>query len=197
MKLSFSTRGWPTLTWDEMVETALDMGFSGIEVYNLPKFDHLLAKGGAFHPYQVAATVRDLREKKLTVPCLDTSCDLSADSDAVSTLQNLMEIAKNAQVGYVVACALHDDEQRVFNALQFLVPLAQKAGVSLLLKTSGIYADTARLRAMLDKFASDHCGMYITPTGTLEKVAMPPSKIWVPMYAMYTCGILTMQAPIS
>ena len=36
MKLSFSTRGWPDLSWEEMIETALDMGFSGIEVYNLP-----------------------------------------------------------------------------------------------------------------------------------------------------------------
>ena len=82
MNLSFSTRGWPELTWAEMVDTALDMGFAGIEVYNLPKFEDMLSKGGPFHQYQTAATVRDLREKKLTIPCFDTSCDLSADPDA-------------------------------------------------------------------------------------------------------------------
>ena len=65
MKLSFSTRGWPGLSWDEMLETALDMGFAGVEVYNLPKFDPLLERGGPFHMYQAAATVRNLREKKL------------------------------------------------------------------------------------------------------------------------------------
>ena len=65
MNLSFSTRGWPELAWDEMVDTALSMGFTGIEVYNLPKFGDMLAKGGPFHPYQTAATVRALREKKL------------------------------------------------------------------------------------------------------------------------------------
>ena len=81
MKLSFSTRGWPGLTWEEMLETALDMGFSGVEVYNLPKFDPLLEKGGPFHKYQSAATVRQLREKKLEIPCFDTSCDLSTDLD--------------------------------------------------------------------------------------------------------------------
>ena len=32
MNLSFSTRGWPELSWDEMIDTALDMGFAGIEV---------------------------------------------------------------------------------------------------------------------------------------------------------------------
>ena len=158
MNLSFSTRGWPNLTWDEMVDTALEMDFSGIEVYNLNKFDEMLAKGGPFHQYQIAATVRDLREKKLTIPCFDTSCDLSADPDGVETIIGLVEVAKNAQVKYVVACALTENEDAVFAALEKIVPVAEKAGVSLLLKTSGIYADTARLRRMLDQFASDNLG---------------------------------------
>ena len=35
MKLSFSTRGWPELSFEEMLQVASDMGFSGVEVYNL------------------------------------------------------------------------------------------------------------------------------------------------------------------
>ena len=158
MNLSFSTRGWPNLTWEEMVETALEIGFTGIEVYNLPKFEDMLAKGSPFHLYQTAATVRDLKEKKLTIPCFDTSYDLSSDPEAVAILANLMEVAKNAQVKYVVACALTENEGNVQSALEQLVPTAEKNGVSLLLKTSGIYADTARLRNMLDQFASDNLG---------------------------------------
>ena len=68
MKLSFSTRGWPNLSFEEMLEVALDMGFSGVEVYNLAKFDPLLEKGGPFHKYNTAATVRQLREKGLSIP---------------------------------------------------------------------------------------------------------------------------------
>ena len=49
MKLSFSTRGWPNLSFNEMLDVASDMGFSGVEVYNLAKFDPLLEKGGPFH----------------------------------------------------------------------------------------------------------------------------------------------------
>ena len=123
MRLSFSTRGWPNLTWDEMVDTALDMGFTGIEVYNLPKFDDMLAKGGPFHRYQTAATVRDLREKKLTIPCFDTSCDLSSDENAVSTLLELLEVAHNSHVPYLVVCALQDKEETVRAALEQLVPV--------------------------------------------------------------------------
>ncbi len=155
MKLSFSTRGWPSLSWDEMLDTALDMGYSGVEVYNLPNFDSLTEKGGPFHKYNTAATARLLRERGLSIPCFDTSLDISSDAAAVSTVCALIEVAHNARVPYVVVCALTDNEDAVLAALSELVPLAEDKDVTLLLKTSGIYADTARLRAMLDSFASD------------------------------------------
>lgn len=155
MKLSFSTRGWPGLSWDEMLETAVDMGFSGVEVYNLPNFDPLTERGGPFHKYNTAATARKLHEKQLTIPCFDTSLDISSDESAVNTALGLMEIAYNTRVPYVVICALHDNEDAVFSALSTLLPTAEKLDVTILIKTSGIYSDTARLRAMLDRFASD------------------------------------------
>ncbi len=155
MKLSFSTRGWPELSWQEMIETALDMRFAGIEVYNLHKMDTLKDRGSPFHKYQTAATVRQLRENKLQIPCFDTSCDLSEGTLWVAPLQELMETARNMQVGYVVACALRDNEEQVRQNLRQLVKTAEAMNVTLLLKTSGIYADTARLRRLLDDFACD------------------------------------------
>ena len=49
MNLSFSTRGWGDLSWEELISAALDMKFTGIEVYNLPKFDPLTDRSGPFH----------------------------------------------------------------------------------------------------------------------------------------------------
>ncbi|MBQ9930409.1 MAG: AMP-binding protein [Oscillospiraceae bacterium] len=158
MKLSFSTRGWADLSWEEMMQTALEMGFSGIEVYNLPKFDPMLDRSGPFHKYQAAATARQLREKKLCIPCFDTSYDLSLDDSCVSYLLSLLEVAHNTQVSYVAACALTDNEEQVVRNLQALLPAAEKLQVTLLLKTSGIYADTGRLRNLLNTFASDYMG---------------------------------------
>ena len=37
MKLSFSTRGWQQLGWDELLESARESGFNGIELYDLFK----------------------------------------------------------------------------------------------------------------------------------------------------------------
>ena len=158
MKLSFSTRGWPELTWDEMLDTAVEMGFSGIEVYNLPKFDPMLDKGGPFHKYQAAATVRQLRDKKLQIPCFDTSWDLSDESASMDSLLNLMDVAKDTRVPYVVAFAHQDNEQLVAQRLAVLLEKAEALNVGILIKTSGIYADTAKLRAMMDTFASDYLG---------------------------------------
>ena len=68
MKLSFSTRGWQGFSWEEMLETAIDMGFAGVEVYNLHSSDDLIDRGGPFHKYTTAATARALREKQLSIP---------------------------------------------------------------------------------------------------------------------------------
>ena len=158
MNLSFSTRGWGDLSWDQMLQEAVDMRFGGVEVYNLFKFPELTDRGGPFHTHKVAATVRQLRDLKLKIPCFDTSVDLSSDPEAVNILAGILEHAKNAQVPYVVACALTENEELVGEVLEKLLPIAENAGVSLLLKTSGIYADTARLRSMLESFASDWLG---------------------------------------
>ena len=158
MRLSFSTRGWAEFSWADMIQTALDMDFAGIEVYNLPKFGTMLDKSGPFHKYQIAATVRQLREKKLTIPCFDTSFDLSIDTDCISELEKLMDVAHNANVPYVSVCALSDNDSLIQNNLAQLVRLAETRGVTLLMKTSGIFADTARLRSVLDGYASDYLG---------------------------------------
>ena len=158
MNLSFSTRGWGDLSWDQMLQEAVDMRFGGVEVYNLFKFPEMTDRGGPFHAHKVAATIRQLRDLKLKIPCFDTSVDLSSDPKAVTILSAMLETARNAQVPYVVACALTENEEQVGDNLEKLLPKAEAAGVTLLLKTSGIYADTARLRSMLESFASDWLG---------------------------------------
>ncbi len=156
MKLSFSTRGWAHLSWEEWLDAGVNMRFEGVEVYNLPKFPELMERSGPFHKYNMAATARQLREKNITIPCFDTSCDLSSDEEnAVPSIKELIQIAKQIQVPYVTVVALHDNEELVRNRLTELIKEAEKANITILIKTSGIFADTARLRALMDDFACD------------------------------------------
>ena len=58
MKLSFSTRGWRNLFWQQQVDNAMDFRFGGIEVYDIMRTDSLTDKGCPFHKYNVGATMR-------------------------------------------------------------------------------------------------------------------------------------------
>ena len=92
MNLSFSTRGWGDLSWEQMLDAALDMKFTGIEVYNVFKFPELTDRGGPFHKHKIAATVRQLRDLKLTIPCLDTSMDLSESTVNADVIADMMQL---------------------------------------------------------------------------------------------------------
>ena len=88
MKLSFSTRGWAGCSWDEWIDTAVDMRFGGVEVYNAHKADALFEKGGPFHKYNLVASVRALGEKKLTFSEA-ASAEIGVLFSAISEIANL------------------------------------------------------------------------------------------------------------
>ena len=156
MKLSFSTRGWEACSWEEQLDTAQIMRFGGVEMYNAHKHPQLFDKGGPFHKYAISATVRDLSEKKLCIPCLDSSCDLSLPGEEETTaLKRLIQLAADLRVEQVCAFASRDDEETVRKNIASLLPFAAEKNVVLLIKTSGIYSDTARLRDLLNAFACD------------------------------------------
>ena len=158
MNLSFSTRGWGDLSFDTLIEVALDMKFTGIEVYNLFKFPALTDRGGPFHKHSIAATVRQLRDLKLKIPCLDTSLDLSESAENAEILKTVIQTAHDLRVPYVVCWASKNEDALIRSSIDSLLPLSRETGVGILLKTSGIFADTALLRAFLESYACDELG---------------------------------------
>ena len=156
MNLSLSMRGWQSIDLRQLIDITSDMHFSGLELYNLHHEDQLFAYGGLLHPEHIAAARRLFKEKRLEIPCIDTSIDLSLPADESDDVRKEIRTAQDLHVPYVTVVALSDEEDRVLERLTALLPEAEAAGVCLLLKTSGIYADTRRLRTLLDGFASDY-----------------------------------------
>ena len=93
MKLSFSTRGWRDLPFQDQIRDASEMRFQGIEVYNLHSCSALNGRSGAFHHFHLNETLRDLREHHLEIPCLDTCIDLGNPEDDISPVTDLMKTA--------------------------------------------------------------------------------------------------------
>ena len=128
MKLSFSTNGWDAYSWDEWLDAAEDMKLHGVEVCAPQDREALLGRGGPFHAYARAATVRALRDRGLAVPNLDSGADLS-DARCVAVLRGLIALAADLRVPCVSACAVHDDEEAVRAHIAALLP--EPIGLSL------------------------------------------------------------------
>ncbi len=158
MKLSFSTRGWKELPWPEQVKDASELRFQGIEVYNLHKCPSLTDRSGVFHKFHRNETLRELREHHLTIPCLDTCIDLGSEEDETVFIPDLIDTAATMKIPYVAVCALHEDESRIRERIDRLIPQFSEKGICMLIKTVGIFADTGKLRKLMDEYACDELG---------------------------------------
>ena len=156
MKLSFSTRGWHDLSWGEILGSACEMKFDGVEVYNVFKTPGLVGRDGPFHRHNVMPSTRDLRNRRISIPCFDSSNDLSSDSPSMlEDMRKLIRLASDMESPYVGAFAGKDEPGLIRRNLSELIPAARACGVTILIKTSGIFADTAKLRDLLNGFACD------------------------------------------
>ncbi len=155
MRISFSTRGWRELPWEEQVRDASEFGFQGIEVYNLHRCAALTDRSGAFHRFHQNETMRGLREMNLSIPCFDTSFDLSDSDENPEELEELIQTASAMGVSSVAVCVLNENEPLLRERLDRLTAYAAGRSVCVLIKTVGIYTDTAKLRAVMDEYACD------------------------------------------
>ncbi len=160
MKLSFSTKGWHNSTFEDFCATALDLKFEGIELHNI--HNRLFTdKDGAFHDYTAAATLRRLYELKLSIPCIDSICDCGKAEEREATIEEIracINIAKNLKIPSVRVRAIDSGEEAVACAediLRAVLPEAEASGVSILVETSGVFSDTAKLLGLLNTFACD------------------------------------------
>ncbi|MCR5302817.1 MAG: AMP-binding protein [Lachnospiraceae bacterium] len=155
MRLSYSTRGWNDMNWEQLLDTAEEMDFSGIEVYKLIGENGLYVKGEAFNQYNIAETTRQLRGRKLTIPVFDGNYDLTQE-ESVEEIKKIMDIAGYMRVEHVGIGTTTEDEELIKRTISELLPDAKERNVILLIETMGIYSDTKRLCDMLDSFADDN-----------------------------------------
>ena len=158
MKLSFSLRGWLSLSFREAAEIAEEMQFSGFELYDLHKYSEPTVKGGPLDRYSLSGTMRSLRDKGIEIPNLDTSLDLGKEGSLEKVLWTI-SMARDMRVPFVSAEVMTDNEDLLKESLTKIVEAAKAAGVTFLLKTRGIYVNTERLKNILDLFAEDSLGV--------------------------------------
>jgi len=162
MKLSFSTKGWNGYSFRHFCDIANDLGFDGIELYDIHSAD-FADKYSPANTVMAAPIRRDMMERKLTLTCLDSVGNLADTSVMDQTLEEILgciQTAQNLNIPYVRVRATQvgteaQDDAAVIACLEQLVPAAERAGIILLTETTGIYTNTAKLRDILNHFACD------------------------------------------
>lgn len=163
MKLSFSTLACPDFTWTEIYSMTKDFGLDGIEIRGLG--DEISAIHAIpFSPAKIDSTIAKLKELGLVIPCLSSGCALKfkdREQKNVEELLSYVALAKKLSTPFVRVLADQEpkpngevDDAYIVNLLKTLALPAKEAGVTLLVESNGVYADTMRLRRLLDAVGS-------------------------------------------
>lgn len=155
MKISFSTLGCPDWLWREILITAKDLGYDGIEIRGIGK-EIYVPRIDLFLPRNIESTKAQLKEKGLDISCLTSSCFLF-DGDRERYLKEgkeYIDTAASLGVPYIRVLGDKDPEpgtnvnkEQVSQMLTELGDYAQNSNVIVLIETNGVYADS---KVMLD-----------------------------------------------
>jgi len=157
MKLSYKTNAWPLLTWGGHCDMAEKMELDGLELCYSPDEASILM-GDIQNRQQF---LRRLSEKLLEIACVTVDVTGSPDElePALKDAAACIELARVLRTQYVcldMEYKTDGDEARLVSLIGVLLPKAETEGITLLIETKGIFADTRRLCSVLERFASDN-----------------------------------------
>ncbi len=160
MKFAFSTLGCPDFSWTDIYSMAKDLGFDGIEVRGLGD-DIFAVKAKPFTDAQLPKTIELLKKMNLEISCLSSGCPLKNAENEKDNIKEIMRYADLAQklgTKYIRVLADSDpgvtgevDDNYIIDVLKKLSDaICEMKDVTLLVETNGVYADTLRLKKVLD-----------------------------------------------
>lgn len=164
MRLSFSTNGWK-LSFGELLDLLSENRIYGLEIRDVGLY--ACGSESPFSRANLKSTRKKLFESGVSVSCIDAVSNL-AEKDTekgIEEIRSLIELASDLDCRYIRLHAYRGDgitderdaiNERVKSVVSGLIGIAAEKGVTLLMETMGIYADTAYLAEMLNGFADDN-----------------------------------------
>ncbi len=155
--LAFTTLACPDWSWEQTVQRAVEYGYQGLELRGV-EGEMDLTRAAPFTASRLPATKRELKERGLAIPCLDTSCrfdQAAAIDSSIDEGKRHIDLADelDAPSIRVFGDRIPDSQSRekiieqVVEGLLALAHHAEGTGVQVLLESHG---DFARLQNLLD-----------------------------------------------
>ncbi|MBQ1312297.1 MAG: AMP-binding protein, partial [Blautia sp.] len=153
MKLSFSIKNWNSYTWNEFCQVALDSKLQGIEIFNV-KGRIFQEKSSPTNPELAASSRRYLINNGLSIPCVDTAEDFTKEGFEAELAESI-QVAVNLGVELVGIHTRCREQEECRERVAKLIDLVGNKPVTLVVETTGAFAETGRLRDLLNYFADD------------------------------------------
>ncbi|MCL2163884.1 MAG: AMP-binding protein [Oscillospiraceae bacterium] len=165
MKIAFSTLACPNSTWEDIYSMAKDLGYDGIEIRGLGQ-DIYAVQAPPFSSAALPDTVKKLHSLRMAIPCLSSACclkDTDKSEENKAEIIGYIELAAKLGAPYIRVLADRGvapedgevDDEIIIEQLKALAPIAYARDVTLLVESNGVYADTVRLRNLLQSVAHD------------------------------------------
>ena len=168
MKYGFSTIGCPEWLWKEVVSTAKDLGYDGIELRGLANKEYLPSTR-SFSIENCNEIRLQLESLELSIPCLSTSAyiyDKNLQEKAQAEMRDYINLAPLLDTPFVRVLADREaapgkdvDEAVVLENLREISGLAEDKEVMILVETNGVFADSRRLAALMEKLDDPNIGV--------------------------------------
>ena len=161
MKLAFSTKFHKEKSFSDFIGIAESLNYGGIEIHDVA--DECFKYGSPFAPDMAYSTKRILFNEKKEIVCINSCCNAADTANAEENRKKLdtaITVAHNIDVPLVKVSAYSDEEcfDDIVSFIGEYVEQAKKNNVILVFETAGVFADTSRLKDLLDFFASDYLG---------------------------------------
>lgn len=168
MKVSFSTLGCPTWSWDDIVAMTKDLGFDGVEVRGIEN-EIYAPNCGPFLPVNISNTNNMLKEKGLDISCLTSASYLFDKNNIDRNMKEAIDyIALAEKIGCKNVRVLGDEQPYpgenidvdfVGNNLIELADYAEGRNVDVLIETNGVFADSNTMLKLLKKVSKPNVGI--------------------------------------
>ena len=142
MKLSYSTSQWSVPDAESLFRIAAEYKFNGVELYDVMKLNES----------ELKSLYHKMIEYKVTVSCIEMKYDVS-EPEAFGEFESCINAALTLKAPYISLRSKNADKMLEF--MKKALEIAEKNRIVLLVETSGVYSDTAKLRDFLSSLASD------------------------------------------
>ncbi|MEG2686306.1 MAG: sugar phosphate isomerase/epimerase family protein [Christensenellaceae bacterium] len=168
MKLCFSTLGCPEWSFSDIISTACDLGYDGIEIRGVGNIIDG-TRIPQFLPEQAPKTKELLKKKNLEIACLTSACymhDKNLASDVLYQAKAYVDTAHDMGIPYIRVLADYGPEQSgvvdlafVASQIEQTAQYAASKDVEILIETNGYFAKSTRMAKLINTIDAKNVGV--------------------------------------